>query len=446
MKSIFKKESLIMTLVLFFYGFIAGGSVDFLFDGTFWTIIGILTLIIIVVVLCWAIPSAIRDEKKIEKLKKDFYSQETDIDLTRKIELSNNISSGYNNIYIDKTKRKMLVVSITSNGIEKKHIDGFVETYMEKMPNSYCFIDENREKALLVIQRPMAKLNYKLVEYGNCNKNKDSLIRCGVKTLIHKVTLPYKTKEDKNNPLLPTIVLIDEKYGFITVFKGLISYSFNYIKEDYITKKTGNKAYVTVKNIGSYLFVLDEYFKVLIIISPLISTYKVFNYSSIINVVYEEDGNTLFSKSMKRTIGGAIVGDILMGGAGAIVGGLSGETKQFKEVKSMNIKILIRNTTTPSLDLPINLKGETFNTKDEKSKKTYNTRIQEANAIKDLISVIIDNSSQQSTTILTSSHQINEEPKSQTGIADELVKLAQLKDAGVLSEGEFQQQKKKLLS
>lgn len=419
MKSIFKKESLIMTLVLGFYGFIAGGSVDFLFSGTFWTIIGILALIIVVVVLCWAIPSAIEDEKKIEKLKKDFYSLETDIDLTGKIELSNNISSGYNNIYIDKTKEKMLVVSITPNGIEKKMIDGFVETYIEKTQNSYCIIDENREKALLVIQRPMAKLNYKLVEYGNLNKNKDLQIKCNVNSLIHKVTLPYKTKIDKQNPLLPTIVLIDEKYGFVTVFKGLISYSFNYIKEDYITKKTGNKAYVTVKTIGSYLFVLDEYFKVLIIISPLISTYKVFNYSSIINVVYEEDGNALFSKSMKRTVGGAIVGDILMGGAGAIVGGLSGDTKQYKEVKSMNIKVLIRNTTTPSLDLPINLKGETFNTKDEKSKKMYKTRIQEANAIKDLISVIIDNNSNRQIAIPISSPKKNEEPESQNGIADE---------------------------
>lgn len=193
------------------------------------------------------------------------------------------------------------------------------------------------------------------------------------------------------------------------------------------------------------MFVLDEYFKVLVIISPLISTYKVFNYSDIINVAYEEDGNTLFSKSMKRTIGGAIVGDILMGGAGAIVGGLSGDTKQYKEVKSMNIKILIRNTTTPSLDLPINLKGETFNTKDEKSQKTYKNRIQEANAIKDLISVIIDNSNQQ-LAIPISSPQKNEEPKSQNSIADELAKLAQLKDGGVLSEEEFQQQKKRLLS
>lgn len=93
----------------------------------------------------------------------------------------------------------------------------------------------------------------------------------------------------------------------------------------------------------------------------------------------------------------------------------------------------------------MNLKGETFNTKDEKSKNTYKSRIKEANAIKDLISVIIDNSNQQQAAQVT----INpnpETPKVVSNIADELTKLAQLKDAGVLSEEEFQQQKKKLLS
>ena len=46
----------------------------------------------------------------------------------------------------------------------------------------------------------------------------------------------------------------------------------------------------------------------------------------------------MFTKSTGRTIGGAIVGGVLMGGAGAVVGGLSGDTKQKKEVKNMDIK------------------------------------------------------------------------------------------------------------
>lgn len=221
--------------------------------------------------------------------------------------------------------------------------------------------------------------------------------------------------------------------------------SFNYINKDIISKKTGDTSFIIKKTIGSYTFLLDEYYKVMIIISPLISSHKILNYSDIINVTYEEDGNTLFSKSMARTVGGAIVGGALIGGAGAIVGGLSGDTSQNKKVQSMNIKILVRSKTTPSINLPINLIGEAFNTKDEKSKQIYKSRIQEANAIKDLISVIIDNSNQQQTTQITT-NSTPETPKQVSNIADELTKLAQLKDAGILSEEEFQQQKKKLLS
>ena len=90
-------------------------------------------------------------------------------------------------------------------------------------------------------------------------------------------------------------------------------------------------------------------------------------------------------------------------------------------------------------------KCETFNTKDEDSKKTYKSRIHEANAIKDLIAVIIDNSNQQQATQGTT-NSIPEKPKQVSNIADELTKLAQLKDAGILSEEEFQQQKKILLN
>ena len=39
--------------------------------------------------------------------------------------------------------------------------------------------------------------------------------------------------------------------------------------------------------------------------------------------------------------GGAIVGGVLMGGAGAVVGGLSGNTKQNKVVNNMDIKIAL---------------------------------------------------------------------------------------------------------
>lgn len=445
MKSIFKKESLFMTLVLVFYGFIAGGSVDSIFDPVFWnllfqlhfweTIIPLVLIILIIVGFIYSIIVSIKNEKKRFRLKNEFESQEKDLDL------SDNVGNDRIGLYFDNNKEKALVISISTDGIKKHYVNDFKKHVVEVSSDNYCAIDIDRRKALLA--KHEEKFDYKVIEFDNKDSNKNEVINNNIPTKLHVASL----KKNKIETIIkPTFILLEEKYGYISLFDNLSAKSFNYIKKDYISKKTGEAPFLTKRTIGSYIFLMDNFFKVLVIISPLISSQIIVNYSDIINVAYEEDGNTLFSKSMARTVGGALVGGALIGGAGVIVGGLSGDTSQNKKVQSMSIKILVRSTTTPSVNLPINLIGETFNTKDEKSKKTYKTRIQEANAIKDLISVIIDNLSQQSTTTLTSSDQKNEEPKSQTGIADELAKLAQLKDSGVLSEEEFQQQKKKLLN
>lgn len=436
MKSLFKKESLIMTLILAFYGFIAGGSVDFLFDGTFWAIMGVLLVVIIVASIISASISEANKKKRLG-LKEELESKETELDL------SDNIGNDRIGIYFDNNKEKVLIASISTEGVDKYYVDKFKKHLIENMSDNYCAIDIERRNALLVQNKE--NVNYKVIEYGNNNCNINEVINNDIPAQLHVSSLRKDVKETPSiTPITPTFILFEEKYGYISIFNNVSVKSFNYINKDYISKKRGEKSFVTKKRIGSYVFFMDDFFKVLVIISPLIPSHKILNYSDIINVTYEEDGNTLFSKSMKRTVGGALVGGALLGGAGVIVGGLSGDTSQNKKVQSMNIKILVRSTITPSVNLPINLKGESFNTKDETSKKTYSDRIKEANAIKDLISVIIDNSNQQTVTIPTP--QKIEDRKLKTGVADELVKLAQLRDSGILSEEEFQEQKKKLLN
>lgn len=420
MKSIFKTESLIMTFILSFYGFIAGGSVD---ENSAKVLIIIIVLLLIAIGLIYYFDN--KNKEKRLSLKREFEEQEKDFDLSDKL------GDDKIGLYFDKEKEKVLLISMTINGLEKLYIDDFKKTSEKHSLGNYCIIDDKRKKALFV-QSYGEVPKYEVINYGVKNKNKDVLINN---------TIPSSFLNPNS---LASFVLVEEKFGYISIFYNCFSKSFNYVDEDRISLKKGDKSFMVIKEINSYMFLLDDFFKVLIIISgQFLTYYKVFNYSDIINVTYEEDGNTLFSKSMARTVGGTLVGGVLMGGAGAIVGGLSGDTSQNRIIQSMNIKILVRSTTEPSVNLPINRSGEIFNTKDENSKKIYQSRIQEANAIKDLFSVIIDNSSQQ---MAMSSQQKVEVPKSTTSIADELIKLAQLKDAGVLSEEEFKVQKKKLLS
>lgn len=443
MRSIFKKESFMMTLVLICYGLLAGGSVDSIFDPVFWKllfhlhfweiVITILFIALIIVAIIYSITISIKNGKKRIQLKNEFESQE------KELNLSDKYGDDRIGLYFDNDKEKALIISITTKGINKHYIDSFKKDIIKVSSYYYCAIDMDRRKALLVQYED--KFNYKLIECANKDINKSEVINNNIPAQLYIESLRKK----KIEPFVkPTCILLDEKYGYVSIIRNLSVKSFNYINKDLISQKEGNTTFITQKKIGSYVFLMDEYYKVIIIISPLISE-KVLNYSDIINVTYEEDGNTLYSKSMARTVGGAIVGGALIGGAGAIVGGLSGDTSQNKKVQSMNIKILVRSTTSPSINLPINLNGETFNTKDEKSKNAYKSRIKEANAIKDLISVIIDNSNlQQAAQVTMNSNP--ETPKQVSNIADELTKLAQLKDAGILSEEEFQQQKKKLLS
>ena len=44
-----------------------------------------------------------------------------------------------------------------------------------------------------------------------------------------------------------------------------------------------------------------------------------------------EDNTTIASRSLGRTVGGAVVGGVLAGGAGSVVGGLSGNQTMKKK-------------------------------------------------------------------------------------------------------------------
>ena len=129
-----------------------------------------------------------------------------------------------------------------------------------------------------------------------------------------------------------------------------------------------------------------------------------------------------------------------MGGAGAVVGGLSGASKQNKVIKNMNIKILLRSTTRTSCVLHFKDIDRDLKTKDETDRTLYETYVKRANQAKDILSIIIDNAKQ------TTAHiaQYAVAPNSNS-VADELIKLAKLKTDGILTEAEFQAQKSKLL-
>lgn len=197
------------------------------------------------------------------------------------------------------------------------------------------------------------------------------------------------------------------------------------------------------KKIGTeeFLFAIDETNRKVAIVEH--DCIKTILFKQILSVEYIENTTTVASKSSARTIGGAVVGGVIAGGAGAIVGGLSGDTMINKNVSLMQVKIGIRNIQEPSVNITLfgNGIGRGYDSNGSISEDYYVLYKKMANDIVDSLSVIID--------IIDKEEKNNIVQVTESGsqsIADELFKLVKLKEIGAITENEFEEQKQKLLN
>ena len=196
----------------------------------------------------------------------------------------------------------------------------------------------------------------------------------------------------------------------------------------------------TLKAFNKYAFITDDVNKFFTIVTP--DKIHVHRYSDIVSISYEENGSDVFNKSL----GGAVVGGLLFGGVGAIVGGNTAKATQNKEIIVMSIKILLKSTSDSTIILNIfevGKDGFVLKTKKAADRMYYEGLMKEVAGIKDIFSIIIDivdKDIEQQKSIPTM------QQTSTTSIADELTKLAKLKEQGLLTEEEFDAQKKKILN
>lgn len=120
-----------------------------------------------------------------------------------------------------------------------------------------------------------------------------------------------------------------------------------------------------------------------------------YSFEDVISVELIEDNNIISKKSTGRTIGGALVGGFVAGGVGAIVGGLSGSSKQQNLHLSVKTKLLLRNNASPSVEIPcFDCRTMTTEGKPVKDGSTeyniYKQGLSCAQRIVDSVSVIID--------------------------------------------------------
>jgi len=152
----------------------------------------------------------------------------------------------------------------------------------------------------------------------------------------------------------------------------------------------------------------------------------IYGYDKILQCEVIVDGDSVLKQSTTSTIGRTVLGGLVGGGVGAIVGGATGKKIQKKIIKSIDLKLVINDTVNPIfivnfLSAP---KGTAY----------YSIALSEAEWWHGLFAGLIK--------------QGNEEVikfSEKTSIANEIQKLKDLLDNGVISLEDFNKQKSRLL-
>jgi hypothetical protein len=164
------------------------------------------------------------------------------------------------------------------------------------------------------------------------------------------------------------------------------------------------------------------------------SKLDVFAYRDLLSSEIFEDGNTITSTSRTSQIGGALLGGLALGGVGAMIGGLSGKTTSTQKPKRIDLRITVNRTDAPIHDINF------MDTESAKDGIGYTVAMQQARHWHGLIAVLIRRADQQDSAKLSATS-----GSIATSVSDEIRKLAQLRDEGLISTDEFVAQKARLL-
>ena len=190
---------------------------------------------------------------------------------------------------------------------------------------------------------------------------------------------------------------------------------------------------------GEVTLSIDEKSKQITIITLNSFRNKVYSYRDILKSEILTDGVSIASANRGSQLGGALLGGFLAGGVGAMIGGLSGSSTIEEKVNKVELNVIVNDTATPIykiafLDAPFPI---------AKSTKEYKDAYNLAYHCHQLIGVLIRQADEEDKRKELSI--INNNSQNNISVADELRKLVQLKEEGIINEDEFEVQKKKLI-
>lgn len=168
---------------------------------------------------------------------------------------------------------------------------------------------------------------------------------------------------------------------------------------------------------------------------------KMLSFKDILASEIIEDGDSITSTQRGSQAAGAAIGALALGGVGAVIGGLSGKTKSSTEVTNLTVRVIVNNISDPIFDIVY------FNGKIKKSDSTYKSIRDEAVRFHRAIEILIKKADELDSPDQKAKLEKKEATKPfSNSKVQELSKLAQLKEQGLVSDEEFEKLKADIVS
>ena len=152
-----------------------------------------------------------------------------------------------------------------------------------------------------------------------------------------------------------------------------------------------------------------------------------------------EDGETISKTVRSSQLGGVVVGGLLLGGVGAIVGGLSGKQIQKGKIKRIELRLVVNDPARPVHTVTF-LESEA-----DRGGAIHQSAAEAARIWQARMEVLIKRADDEAAASIKAAALPHPVPLA-LSVADELRKLGELKASGLLTDTEFNTEKGKLLS
>jgi hypothetical protein len=171
--------------------------------------------------------------------------------------------------------------------------------------------------------------------------------------------------------------------------------------------------------------------KVCLSVSGPPPTTRIVGYKDLLEAEILENGKTVTKTARTSQVGRAVLGGLLLGPVGLLAGALTAKTKSTDKVQRVDLKIVVNDTTRP-VHIVNFLQGNW-----DRTSPAYHGAIATAREWHGLLLVLIQQADREDPQPSV--------PSVAPSTADELAKLADLRDRGALTPDEFAQQKALLL-